>query len=370
MKSENKRDIAKWFSAFWDKIKGVFSNKKLVLTILCVVMAVILVVLVILAAVVFPKLGLINRADDDSTMSSSEYEEFLKSQTETIDPTFTGATLDPDDIDWGDHAGDLEQGDDVINILLIGQDRRAGEGRQRSDAMILCTVNIPAKTLTMTSFMRDMYVQIPRYDDNRINACYMMGGMELLDACLEKNFGVQVDGNIEVDFNGFMDIIDLLGGVDIYLNQSEANYLNRRGNWDVDDSTAGQWSLFNGVNHLTGEQALAYSRIRYIGNGDFGRTDRQRTVLNAIFEQCKELSVKQLNKLLDQLLPMLTTDMDPFTEIPGYALKLFPILKDLKIVTQRIPADGTYQDAVINGMAVLVPDLEANRKLLQQSLTD
>jgi len=351
--------------------KGVFSklNKRTLLIVLCAVMAVILTVLILLATVVFPKLGLINRVGDEDTMSASEYEEFLKNQTETMDPTFSGETLDPDDVKWDD-GGNIQQDDDVVNILLIGQDRRAGEGRQRSDAMILCTVNISAKTLTMTSFMRDMYVQIPGYSDNRINACYALGGMKLLDECLTKNFGVQIDGNIEVDFNGFMDVIDLMGGVDIYLTASEANYLNRRGNWDVDNSTAGQWSLYNGVNHLTGEQALAYSRIRYIGNGDFGRTDRQRTVLNALIDQSKNLSVKQLNKLLDQVLPLLTTDMDPFTEIPGYALKIFPIIGDLEIVTQRIPADGTYQDAWINDMAVLVPDLKANKDLLEKSMVD
>lgn len=370
MKYGKKSKASKQLSKLWDKVKSVFSNKKLMLTILCVVLAVILVVLVILAAVVFPKLGLINRAEGNNMMSSSEYEEWLKSQTETMDPDFSGETLDPTDVQWGEAAGKLEQGEDVINILLIGQDRRAGEGRQRSDSMILCTINFPKKTLTMTSFMRDMYVQIPGYYDNRINTCYMLGGAELLDDCLEKNFGVEVDGNVEIDFYGFMDTIDLLGGVDIKLTQAEANYLNRRGNWDVDNSTAGTWSLFEGVNHLSGQQALAYSRIRDVGNGDFGRTDRQRTMLDALLKQSKKLSVKQLNKLLDQVLTLLTTDMDPFTEIPNLALRLFPILDELKIVTQRIPADDAYQFAWINEMSVLLPDLEANRKLLKQSMSD
>ncbi len=344
--------------------------KKAALIALCVVLSIILLLLILLAVFIIPKLSLINRVGDQEAMSASEYQEFLNSQTETVDPDFTGETLDPTDVQWEEHDGNIVQGDGVINILLIGQDRREGQGRQRSDAMILCTVNIPNKTLTMTSFMRDMYVQIPGYYDNRINACYQIGGMDLLDKCLNVNFGVEVDGNIEVDFDGFIGIIDMLGGVEIELKSSEANYLNRRGNWDVDDSTAWTWDLKPGLNRLTGEQALAYSRIRNIGNADFERTERQRKVLDSLMKACKGLSISELNKLLDELLPLLTTDMNPYTDIPSYALQVFPILSELEIITQRIPADGTYRDANISGMRVLVPDLEANRELLAQSMSE
>ena len=239
--------------------------------------------------------------------------------------------------------------------------------------MILCTINRDDKTVTLTSFMRDMYVKIPGYRANRINASYELGGMQLLDATLEQNFGVQIDGNVEVDFDGFMEVIDMLGGVDIELKDYEANYLNRRGNWDVDDSTAGQWDLKEGMNHLTGEQALAYSRIRYVGNGDYERTERQRTVLNTMFEMCKDLSVRELNNLLQKLLPHLTTDMTN-SEILGYAAQMFPMMSDLQITMQRVPADGTFSDAYIDGMAVLKVDLEENKKLLascmEETVTD
>lgn len=346
------------------KKKG--SAKRTLLTILCIVLALILVLLIVATAYIEGILGLIGRDVDNSTMSSSEYEEWLNSQTEEVDPTFTGVTIDPSDVTWNTQDT-IDQGEHVINILLIGQDRRSGQGRQRSDAMILCTVNTDTKTLTMTSFMRDMYVQIPGYSDDRINACYQLGGMETLDACLEVNFGVQVDGNVEVDFYGFMDLIDMLGGVDIELTQSEANYLNKRGNWDVDNSTAWQWNLTAGVNHLTGEQALAYARTRYVGNGDFERTERQRKVISAVVEQCRGLSISELNNLLKAALPLLTTDLSN-SEIISYASQVFTILPELQIVTQRIPADGTYKSASIRGMSVLVPDLEANRKLLEDSM--
>lgn len=340
------------------------SLRRTALIVLCVVLAVVLAVLVAATAYLEGILGLINRTDPDkdhSGMSESEYMDYIQNN-ETEDPDFTGPEMDPDDVIWGDNS-QIEQTENVINILLIGQDRREGEGRARSDAMILCTINKKEKTLTMSSFMRDMYVQIPGHKDNRINASYAMGGMKLLDECLNKNFGVTVDGNIEVDFFGFQKVIDLMGGVEIELTSSEAKYLNRRGNWDVENN-AGQWNLKKGKNLLNGSQALAFSRIRDVGNGDFGRTNRQRVVLDTLLQKAKTLSLTKLNALLKEVLPLLTTDLSN-AEIMGYALELFPILTDLTVNTQQIPAEGTYKMTTIRKMSVLLPDLEKNTQILQ-----
>ncbi len=340
--------------------------KRILLIILCVFLAVVLVALILLA-IGQSYLGLINRDVDNSAMSAEEYEQWLQQQQEEV-ATGTASELDPEDITWQDQY--IEQGDHIINIMLIGQDRREGEGRQRSDAMILCTINTKTKTLTMTSFMRDLYVQIPGYSANKMNSCYQIGGMELLDSCLETNFGVTVDGNVEVDFSGFIEVVDLVGGVDIELNESEANYLNRRGNWDVNDSSAGTWNLKAGVNHLTGEQALAYSRIRYVGNGDFERTERQQKVISALVEQSRNLSIPQLNNLLQKALPMLTTDLSD-KEIIGYAARVFTILSDLKIEKQRIPADGTWEYAIVSNLDVVrMFDVDTNVELLRKVIED
>lgn len=347
------------------------SGKRTALIVLCVVLALILLLAVAVGLYLGKLMNLIGRdyGTDQTTMSAEEYEQWLNSQKDTIGEDYTGEIIDPSDITWVENTEPIGEGEHIINILLIGQDRREGQGRQRSDAMILCTVNRDEKTVTLTSFMRDMYVKIPGYGANRINASYEMGGMQLLDATLEQNFGVQIDGNVEVDFDGFMEVIDMFGGIEIELKDYEANYLNRRGNWDVDDSTAGQWDLKEGVNHLTGEQALAYSRIRYVGNADFERTQRQRTVLNTMFEMCKDLSVLELNNLLQKLLPHLTTDMTN-SEILGYTFNIFPMMSDLSIQTQRVPADGTFSDAYIDGMAVLKVDLEANKALLASCMEE
>lgn len=343
-------------------------KKKTALIILSVFLALILVLLIAFTVYFEHLLGLINKADDEvlETMSDSEYQEMLDSMKETLAEDFTGEVIEEGDVDWEGAVEVIESSEDVINVLLIGQDRRSeSQGRQRSDVIILCTVNKVKKTLTITSFMRDMYVQIPGYQDNRINVPYVLGGMDLLDKTLKTNFGVQVDGNVEVDFYGFIDIINLMGGVDIELTAAEAKYMNQNVSWDVDDGSSKNWNLKEGVNHLNGSQALSYARMRYVGNGDYERTARQRRVLTALVEKAKELSISELNLLLQYALPMITTDMET-SQIMSYALELFPMLSELEVKTMRIPVNGGYKSTYVREMAVLVPDLATNRSALKE----
>ena len=333
--------------------------KKLWIVLSCVAVA-LLVITVAAAVVVDSFLNRIGRFDgDEATYSPEQLESMLATGgDETVDATFPGIPADliiPDE--------------NVVNILLVGQDRREGQPRSHSDATIMCTINKKTKTLTMTSFMRDMWVEIPGYYPQRINTTYMINGFELLNDTLEHNFGIRSDHNIEVDFSGFMNAIDLVGGIDIELTEKEAKYLNRRGNWEVEDN-AYTWNLKEGVNHLNGSQACAYSRIRDIGD-DFERTSRQRTVLMEMVEQAKNLNVIELYELVKEIAPLLTTDMTN-SEILGYAVAFAPILSELEIVSQRIPMDGHYSFAEIDGNYVIVlseKNYEASRKLLADTVT-
>ena len=245
----------------------------------------------------------------------------------------------------------------VVNILLIGQDRREGETQARSDTMILCSFDRNAGKLTMTSFLRDLYLPIPGHGSNRINAAYSFGGMSLLEKTMEENFGISIDGAVEVDFQQFSGIIDLLGGVTIDLRRDEANIINKE---------TGS-VLTEGTHLLTGDQALAYSRIRSLdADGDFSRTGRQRKVLEALLDSCRSGGASKLVPLLNQLLPMITTDLSS-GQLLLLALEIAPKLSDLQLTSQRIPADGTYSDRSIDGMSVLVADMDAARRLLQDT---
>ena len=318
-----------------------------------------LLLLLLIAGIIYTDsmLNLINKNPDDSTMSSQEVSEFLEKEEddEPIDPTYTGTMGTEDEEEEELVYVPLDGDDNVINIMLIGQDRLPGEGRTRSDSMILLTVNKKTKEMTMTSFMRDMYVSIPGYEKNKLNATYAFGGMKLLNKTLAMNFGVHVDGNIEVDFDGFTKVIDLIGGIDVKLSSGEAAYLNQYGH----AATAG-------MNHLDGAAALRYARDRSSGGGDFGRTQRQRNVLNLIFEKCKNMNLVQLNNLLTNILPMVTTDLSN-KEILGYLTEIFPLLSGAEIKTQSIPANGTYEYGYSDkGRSVLFVDFEANRDILKK----
>ena len=332
-------------------------KKRVLLIILCCFLSLVLlagIAGVVVLGYIEGKLNLINKKPDDSTMSPSEYQDYLENEDESADPGFTGeVVVDPTEDEEVEYVP-LEGDNNIVNIMLIGQDRLPGEGRTRSDTMILLTVNKKTKEIMMTSFLRDMYVRIPGYDKNKMNAAYAFGGMKLLGKTLAVNFGVHVDGNIEVDFDGFTKVVDLIGGIDIKLSAAEAAYLNKFGH-DAQE----------GMNHLDGAAALMYARDRSSGGGDFGRTQRQRNVINLIFQKCKKMSFSQLNNLLTNILPMVTTDMSN-KEILGYMTDLFPLISGAELKTQRIPADGTYEYGYSEkGRSILVVDFAANREILK-----
>ena len=331
------------------KQKRKSSPARAAMKLLCTVLGLILAVMLGITVYVQYLLGQINYVDpEDTLLSQLELDKYLGSSSQ-----------DSGGISFDSHNTQIGgKGSPIVNILLIGQDRREGESRARSDSMILCTFNKQTKQLIMTSFLRDLYVEIPGYRSNRINAAYAAGGMSLLDKTLEQNFGLYIDGNVEVDFNQFADIVDLLGGVEIELRQDEANFIN-----EETGSTLSQ-----GVHTLRGDQALAYTRIRKLdADGDFSRTNRQRKVISALLEAYKGSSLTTVLSLVTKILPMITTDMSSI-ELMGHALELFPMLSGAELVSQRVPADGTYSNQSIDGMAVLVADMDAAREMLEHTL--
>ena len=336
----------------------------------CLIVLIIFLVLLVSALIftsvfVSRMLGQIEREDEVvETLTQEEIDEIFNETDpievleESVDPT--DVVVEDEEVTTPEEPAEIVQtGDNVINILLVGQDSYGTKKRSRTDSMILCTINKEKKTLTMTSFMRDLYVKIPGYQDQRLNVPYVLGGFKKLYQTLEYNFGVKVDYGIAVNFSSFTKVIDAVGGVDIELTKAEAKHLNKQND---------EWNLINGVNHLDGEQALAYSRIRKI-DSDFNRTKRQRKVIKAVVNDAKKLSVTELYALVETLIPMVKTDMTD-AEIIGTAVELAPLLMDLEIKTQRIPVDGEYRSRTIRGMSVLVPDAKANRKFLQKTLGD
>ena len=268
-------------------------------------------------------------------------------------------------------SGEADAWEDIFNILVVGCDTRKKGGAGRSDAMILFSVNEATKKIHMTSIMRDSYVSIPGRSNNRINAAYAFGGGKLLLDTVEANFDVDVEKYVAFDFYSFVDIVDSIGGIDIEVTEAEIpvlngyvkelNKLNGRpeGTYYVTES---------GMQHLNGTQALGYSRIRYVGDGDFERTSRQRTVIAKVFEKAKTLNLLELNDLLNTFLPQVKTNLTQ-EEILSLMLKALDYLQyDLESL--RLPVDGSYQYMRVSGMSVLGIDLEKNRTALKEFVVE
>lgn len=325
-----------------------------------VLLAIVIIILALVAgAFIFftVLLNRIQRVDTSETEESTNVAQtYVDEATVEQDPDYDPNAVDSIEVNsdmWG--TGTIVPMEDrkVTNVLLIGQDRREGQGRQRSDSMIICSLNRKTNIITMTSLMRDMYVPIPGYDANRINAAYVFGGMDLLDQVIKEDFGVVIDANIEVDFDGFITAFTEIGNLDIDLTADEAAYINN----EVGSS------LYEGTNSLNSEELLSYCRMRYVGNSDWERTERQRTVLTKAFQKLMTEDPITIVRTANNVFPTLTTDMSNGQIVSC----IYTVLANNMTTTEsyRIPVDGTYSSETISGMEVLVPDLAANSAQLQ-----
>ena len=247
------------------------------------------------------------------------------------------------------------------HILLVGTEGLT-EGPKRSDCIMLLTIQPKSKKLTITSFLRDMYVEIPNNGQNRLNASFVIGGMDLLKETIETNFDIRIDGTAEVDFSGFESIIDELGGISLSVTEKEADFLNST-NYISD---ADNRNLVAGKQTLNGNQALGYTRIRHVENadgvsGDLGRTERQRDLILAIYAKYKTADLSSLIDILDAIFPYVTIDLEKKQIIPYIRAAMEP---DYSLNSSQIPAKGTYKGARKENMSVLEIDLSANKEFL------
>ena len=253
----------------------------------------------------------------------------------------------------------------VRNILLIGTDNRSRDrSESRSDTIIIISINSKTHKIFMTSVMRDTYVTIPKVGGDRINAAYAYGGEELLLDTIDANFKIPIYEYATVDFYGFMEVVDAIGGVDMDVTEDEIKvmqgYIYELNELEkASPKTDMVYASDAGKMHLNGKQALAFSRVRYVGNADFERTERQRRVLTAIFNKAKGMSLSELSDLADVLLPKITTNL-----AQGDVLSLLMNSGEYlnyEVVSCRMPIDDSYKYMRVRGMSVLRVDFTENR---------
>ena len=259
----------------------------------------------------------------------------------------------------------------VTSVLVIGTDGRTEDDKGRSDSMILVSINKKTKKITMTSFMRDCCVDIPGYGEDKLNAAYAYGGTELLMDTIEKNFRVKIDDYILINFNTFAEVIDAANGIDVELSDEEAQEVNNilisEVNELMGDERESDLLEHGGKLHLSGKQALSYSRIRKVGNSDFERTSRQRRVMSELISKARSGGISFVRKVAKNALPSMVTNMST-KELYLLSLRLPFIIKyDTEQI--QIPAEGTYGDDPYNPAGwVLTVDFDANYNIIKDKV--
>ena len=316
--------------------------KKTVLIVVLVI--VILIAALVVAAVVYynSMLKKLNQVQ----VPTINYADLATEPTETT-AAATEATVTTEETTVATTEPHVASSADYINILLVGQAARDGEAERFADTMILCTVNTYEKTVTLTSLLRDTLVQYPNYTDTngknhsggkiKLTSIYHNGyictnstadAMGLMNLTLYKNFGIEVDYDVEIDFDAFIKAINLINGLDVELTAAEAKYLN-----DFHDRY--YYEMKEGKNWLDGSTALAYVRMRKAegdGESDIKRTSRQRIFMEALLDKVKKLSISDLQNLANEVLPLVTVSMTN-SEITDLLMKMLPMLSGLEIKT-------------------------------------
>lgn len=246
--------------------------------------------------------------------------------------------------------------DNIINIALFGIDTRNDDYDGRADSIMIATLDKDHKMIKLTSIMRDTYVSIPGKKYDKINHCYSYGGPELTIKTINLNFDMNIKNYVTVNFESLEKIVDSVDGVEIEVSQSEIDNMDM---YQVElDRIAGNTSSrikSAGTHTLTGRQAVAYCRIRYVGNGDYERTERQRKVLEQVVKKVlNDKSLSQALALIETLAPNIETSLTK-TEMISLATSVFTSgIKEMK--DTRLPIDGHAKGGTWNGVYYLKPN--------------
>lgn len=279
--------------------------------------------------------------------------------------------LDEDKLNINIDAKTQELLDGYTNIALFGIDNRSTGKYEsgNSDCIMIASINNDTKEVRLISVYRDSFLAVDD-DDNlrKLNAAYAKGGPTGAVAALNKNLDLDIKEYVAVDFNAVMEVVDALGGIELDITSKEAEtmkiYINEMNEVMGTNGTAVSGP---GLQTVNGIQALAYCRDRYSGGDDYGRTERQRTVISKIVEKAKAASLPTLNKVIDELFPDISTSLSS-SEILGLAAGI----KDYELAdTQGWPFQLTTERMGGKLGDVVVPtDLETNVNLLHQYLFD
>ena len=242
----------------------------------------------------------------------------------------------------------------VYNILLMGVDQADTDTSTRSDSMILMSVDRLHQQIKLTTFMRDMYVEIPGHGQTKLNHACMYEGPRLTVDTIEMNFGVRIDAYAKIGYDLFIELVNGVGGITVAeIDDTESRALAEEGVYKEPGTNV----------YFTGEEAIKYVRIRH-WQSDFARTERQREVITLIIDRAKKTPPHKLLALARSIASKIECTV-PKAQLPKLALEILPCLFN-DISQQQIPADGTWSDDIKDSLMVLIVDFDRNKEIIKQ----
>lgn len=338
------------------------SKKKLIFSIFTCFFSVLFILAGSVVLFVNARLSTYRYVPDEETSSAVS----SKKPIESVEQQENQPTGDAEKIDG------LYHDDMVTNILLLGVDDYQPNDPGRSDSMLMVSLDRRNKKLKLTSFMRDTYVSIPGYNYYKLNTGYFLGGAPLQVKTIEKNFQVDIDRYVIIDFEAFPNIIDALGGITVELSAAEAAEMNEK---------SGVTGATEGINQLNGAQARYYSRIRNckytdpdtgaVYYDDYGRIRRQQRVIDILIENFHNASATQMLTLANEIVPYLVSNISP-DEMVTLAKDSLTYM-NYSMETCQVPNNELHYGATLRpahigqDYSVLVPDtLEDNALYLNR----
>ncbi|WP_018921516.1 LCP family protein [Salsuginibacillus kocurii] len=294
-------------------------------------------------------------ANQYETMSTSSDTETMANQTDATEED----DLDNDDMVSGNEAAAAEN--DPLTFLLVGIDDEEEGGVARTDTIMLARYTPNQDDLRLASLMRDSYVEIPDHTDNKLNAAFSHGGIELLEETIEKNFDIEVDNYAKVNFDGFTEVVDIVApdGIEIEVDDP-MHYTDQAGDLSI--------GFDSGTHQLDGSETLKYVRYRGDQDNDFGRVNRQQEVLTLLKDELFSLSgVTKVPQLIGSIRPNIATDLSAGKMLSLGREALTGEVEDFDTLT--VPVEGAYEDEYYSHAgAVLELQMEENREALHEFL--
>uniref|UniRef100_UPI0034541960 LCP family protein n=1 Tax=Clostridium sp. TaxID=1506 RepID=UPI0034541960 len=256
---------------------------------------------------------------------------------------------------------------DVTLIALFGTDYSDLYETSAADSTMILAINNKEKTIKLCSLMRDIYLYLPNGEQCNLNYTILDGGIPSIIRAINFNFDLRIEKFAQVDLARLPKIIDSLGGVEINITDEELQYINSYiTGIDKKNDTTTEKVIGSGLQLLNGTQASAYCRIRYTAGRDFKRTERQRDVLNALFVKFKDTKVTEFPKIINDVLPLVTTNLKN-TEIISLSTKSLSMGVD-NIEQGRFPSDGNIISAGFTDMYHMNIDIDATTEEIHKFL--